>query len=81
MKIKLFGKVLLIEFIDNGANWYTQRELCDIMNIGRSACYMWCIRNGYKRSKKGTGKYKYLVPKEDMQVKNIQVQLRRKRRK
>lgn len=77
MKIKLFGRILSIELTRPGYHWYTQLELCKILGIGTSACYMWCKRSRFKRKKNKTAKFEYYVSDKEMNKKMKSVQINR----
>ena len=81
MKLKIFGRLLSVEFVEVEAKWYTTADLCEIMNMNRTACYMWCTRSGFKTKKHKAESREYYVPKENMKRKMTQLKLKRRRRK
>ena len=84
MKLKIFGRILLIEFVEAEApeaQWYTTADLCEIMNMNRTAVYMWCMRSGFKTKKHKAESHEYYVPKENIKRKIDQLKLKRLRMK
>lgn len=80
MKVKLFGRILSIEFIKPNSEWYTQVELSSITGMRKSACYMWCKRKRFKRKKIDTASYEYFVSDYEInkKVNSINNKLNRK---